>query len=429
MTFAYACLTCGCASTSTHRNGDPSRGYVYYLDGAGGGNLIFNWGRGVKTGFEKAGYDGAGEQFSWQTGLGPAADQAASDDYKRKKAAELAEKIQENHRAYSGAPITLIGLSAGTAITLFTLEALPESFQVENVVLLGASVSADYDLTEALSRVRNRMYVFTSENDEVLKFLVPIAGTADRGSGQSQAAGLRGFIPPTPVSAETRSQYTKLVHIDWSREFAAEGARGGHTDTVNSKFVQTYIAPLVMKATPNPRSMARGSVENPDFRRWSDFGPGSSLTMEGYQVVEGRREPLRITGRLIHKWDDKLYLERTLEPMDRDSDRAPLVRGYFEWARIDPSSHPLTNRQSTITELPPKSFEIQRAGTVVCSGRTGTCKADFVDWGKNPTATVYSNPTVPGGIVNLEIKAIADGREIEYYESVVDYHRVTAVEK
>ena len=112
-------VTTGCASTAPDRAERMTRGYVYYLDGAGGGGIT-NWASGVRKGLRGAGYDGAGEMFSWQTGLGFAADQTASNNFKRSKASKLAQKMVAYHQQYPHAPMTLMGLSAGTAVAVFT---------------------------------------------------------------------------------------------------------------------------------------------------------------------------------------------------------------------------------------------------------------------------------------------------------------------
>jgi len=229
-----------------------TRAYIYYLDGAGGAGVIRNWSRGVRKGFLDAGYDGAGEVFAWQTRLGVAADQLADVRYKRSKAAELAAAIQKRTREHAGVPIHLIGLSAGTAVLAFTLEALPEECKVESAILLGASLSAEHDLTAALKRVRQKMYVFTSEKDAVLKFLVPMAGTADREHDGAGPAGLRGFRMPANASGETRRQYSKLVYRRWTKAYERAGNYGGHTDAVNPRFVEEHVAPLIVNAKAGP---------------------------------------------------------------------------------------------------------------------------------------------------------------------------------
>jgi hypothetical protein len=54
-----------------------------------------NWAGGVRQGLLEAGYDGAGEIVKWNTGLGVVPDQSSSVEYKRSKAAECAQDIQQ----------------------------------------------------------------------------------------------------------------------------------------------------------------------------------------------------------------------------------------------------------------------------------------------------------------------------------------------
>jgi pimeloyl-ACP methyl ester carboxylesterase len=235
---ALLCIMTGCSHAQPDRAARVNRGYVYYLDGAGGGSFFMNWSRGVRRGLLDAGYNGAAEVFRWQTGWGILSDQGSSDEYKRGKAAELARRIQLYNREHPGAPVTIIGLSAGTVVAVLALEQLPVTCPVNNVVLLGCPIGANYSLTRGLHQVRNRMYVFTSQNDAVLAFLVWASGTA---------AGLSGFQVPPGADAETRVQYAKITYVPWRPEFESTGNFGGHTDTVREAFVQEYIAPLVMQ--------------------------------------------------------------------------------------------------------------------------------------------------------------------------------------
>lgn len=234
-----------------------TRGYTYYLDGAGGGQPLRNWAGGVREGLLEAGYDGAGEMFTWETGLGVATDQTVSAEYKRSKARELSGRIQQYARDFPGRPINLIGLSAGSAVAVFTLEELPESCPVDNVILLGASISSDYDLVHALKRVRSKLYVFTSERDAVLAFLVPISGSADREDAGQQLAGLHGFKIPARATSEVRQLYSKVVQIPWRREFERDGNYGGHTDTVKAEFIRDHVARLLKTTRDEASSSSR----------------------------------------------------------------------------------------------------------------------------------------------------------------------------
>ena len=245
-----ALIGTGCASMPEHDRALRQYGEVYYLDGAGGGALLTNWGRGVKSGLRAGGYEGDFVNFTWQTGLGVIADQRASVEYKRSKARALAAEIRGYHVTHPGVPVHLVALSAGTAVAVFTLEALPENHPVDNLVLLGSSVSQHYDLTRALQRVRGRIYVFTSEKDAVLRFGVSTLGTADRQYCGACAAGLDGFHVPPNAHEQTRQLYGKIDNIAWRPEFAQYGNLGGHTDAVDARFVEHQVAPLLLGDGP-----------------------------------------------------------------------------------------------------------------------------------------------------------------------------------
>jgi pimeloyl-ACP methyl ester carboxylesterase len=268
--FALTSMTIlvGCASIPADIQARSQRGYVYYLDGAGGGSALSNWSSGIREGLRNAGYPGWGEMFPWETGLGVAFDQVASDEYKRGKATELAHKIMRFRQDHPDAPITLIGFSAGSAVAVYTLESLPTSLIVENIVLLSGSLSADYDLTQALARVRQRMYIFTSDHDVILTVLVPISGPADRRAGAQSVIGVSGAIMPANPSPETESQYAKVIEVRWNPSFRSFANRGGHTDAVNEMFVRAFVAPLVFVAPTVQAgvSPAPGKVRNPDYR-------------------------------------------------------------------------------------------------------------------------------------------------------------------
>jgi pimeloyl-ACP methyl ester carboxylesterase len=418
-----ACVTAGCSQAMPDRATRMTRGYVYYLDGAGGGSLLSNWSGGVRQGMLDAGYSGAGEMFRWNTGWGVVADQDSSVEYKRSKATELAQRIQQYTREQPGAPVTLMGLSAGTAVTVFALEALPATCQVNDVILLGASISADYDLTQALRRVRNRMYVFTSEQDAVLAFLVPASGTADRKKGVD-AAGLRGFQIPAPASAETRSQYAKVSYIRWRPEFAKAGDLGGHTDTVKAPFVQEYIAPLVMQGggrkVQQPATAASGTIRNPDYDRWAGFAPGSWATFQGWQVLDGKRQAVRMTARLVSRHEDKVVIERTYVSLDVGQKEPSRVQTFVAGATILPSEHPLTCPGAKVTNLPSERLTI--GGKVLdCEVRTIQARGQFPEWGSNVACRMYGNRSVPGGAVKVLLRSHKGAEPFEFEAQLVAY--------
>jgi len=148
------------AATPTERDD-----VVFYCDVAGGGGPLTHWGRSVEPGLREAGFEGEFRCFRWQTGLGALADQTTSVAYKRARTRKLAGFMMAHWRRFPGGSVHLIGLSAGSAIAVYALEQLPTSYQVDEVILLGSSLSADYDLRHALRRVRSQVHVFTSKQD------------------------------------------------------------------------------------------------------------------------------------------------------------------------------------------------------------------------------------------------------------------------
>lgn len=184
--------------------------------------------------------------MAWETDKGLMADQKASVEYKRAKAAESADAMRLYQKDHPGAPVGLLGFSAGTAQTIFALENLPESSPVDHVVLLGTSISRDYDLTAALKRVKHKLHIFISPHDRMLSVAMPFSGTADRKFGVP-GAGIKGFILPADASPETKQLYAeKLNTIPYAKDFRKDSDKGHHFDNVKPEFIRDHVAPLLM---------------------------------------------------------------------------------------------------------------------------------------------------------------------------------------
>jgi hypothetical protein len=406
------------------------RGYIYYLDGAGGGRAWSNWSGGVRDGLLAAGYDGAGEMFSWETGLGVAADQVASNEYKRQKARELAGEIEEYVAAHPTAPVYLIGLSAGTAIAVFALEELSPRVTVDNVILLSGSLSATHDLTAALRHVRGKMYIFTSQRDSVLMVMLPLAGTADRESGTVETIGVDGAMLPAGASAETRQAYaSKIVVVPRNQQFARYGDTGAHTDAVKPAIVQHFVAPLVPTRTARPgaagTAMAQatprgGQVENPDYRRWARFAPGAWVRIEGVQVIDGVRQPVNIKVTLRSKTGDSLSVEREYLSTGSAAPTQVLAHRLLIPALIDPRAHPLTH-PATKAVARGNEAVLVGAQSVECRVQSVTASGDFRDWGRDARGVVWQNEQIPGGIARIEMTTALNGRKVEFAATAAEW--------
>lgn len=415
-------LAAGCATVPADVAARCDRGYVFYLDGAGGGLPLSNWSGGIRDGLRDAGYPGWGEMYRWQTGLGAAADQVASNRYKRAKAAELAQKILKFRRGHPDTPIDLVGFSAGTVIAVYALEALPDKPIVDNVVLLSSSLSADYDLTEALSRIRRNAYVFTSNRDVILTVLLPISGSADRGADTNRVIGTTGPIMPRVPSARTASQYTKLVEVRWNPSFRTLGNRGDHLDVLNEAFVRTHVAPLLAAAPAEP-GLGPGpqrKVRNPDYQCWAPFPPGSWAVLEGTCTRDGYTDACRIKTTLISKTCDSAVIQHDLTINGERPDESPCAWRSILMADADPLAHPVTNPHSKVTR--PRRVEASILGNpTVCDVTEITAPDDFTFWGRDVHAEVWTASTVPGYLVRLDLSTSLNGKHYEFALRVTSF--------
>ena len=113
-------------------------------------------------------------------------------------------------------------------------------------MLLGTSISEDYDLTNALQHVRGKVHLYTSTRDRMLGFLMPFSGTADR-KFHDPGAGIKGFTLPAGATAKTRKLYAeKIVTIRWTKELEDDGDYGRHFDNIKMEFIRDHVAPLLM---------------------------------------------------------------------------------------------------------------------------------------------------------------------------------------
>ncbi len=415
--FALSAMTTlsGCATIPADIPARCERGYVYYLDGAGGGSPLSNWSSGVRDGLRNAAYPGWGEMFSWQTGWGVAPDQVASNEYKRGKAAELARKIVAFQRDHPNTPITLVGHSAGTVVAVYTLEALPESPIVENVVLLSGSLSANYDLTTALARVRQNMYIFTSDHDVILAVLLPILGPADRGADTNRVVGTFGAIMPHNPSPETERQYAKLIEVRWNSSFRSFGNRGDHMDALSEAFVRAFVAPLVFAAPTSQAgtSPPPGKVRNPDYQCWAPFAPGSWAVLEGTCTHDGHTDTCRVKTTLISKTVDSAVVEHELTISGERPVEIPFRQRSIVMADINPQDHPITHPHAKVSRSGQVEMSILGKATK-CDVTRIAVPGEFDFWGDDIRAEACTASSVPGYLARLDLSTTLNGKQYEF---------------
>jgi pimeloyl-ACP methyl ester carboxylesterase len=218
-------------------------GKVYYLDGAG--NLGFGSDT-VPRALRACGFRGDVEDIIWTSYTGPLGDQMIRINA-RLRSEQMTKTITEYREKYPQTPLYILGLSAGSGVAIWAVENLPDGVMVDDIVLLGSSLSTNYDVTRALKHVKGKIYVFSSPNDKILKTFIPVTGTID-GEYFVQPAGLVGLYPPDTISADGLRMYReKVVNIPWKPVFSRLGNDGGHTEGTSYRFLRYYILPKVLR--------------------------------------------------------------------------------------------------------------------------------------------------------------------------------------
>jgi pimeloyl-ACP methyl ester carboxylesterase len=214
------------------------RGVVFAVDGAGGFQAST---AALRDAIEEEGLALRVEPVVWQHGWGRILADQTDYPYARAQGQQLAERVAAYRRSCPGGEIYLIGHSAGCAVVLAAVEALPPA-TVDRVVLLAPSLSAGYDLRPALRGVRCTLEVFCSRRDWFYLGLgTTLLGTADR--QWSAASGRVGFCPVIASPAD-QALYAKLRQHPWHMCLAWTGNWGGHYGGYQPRYLRTFVLPL-----------------------------------------------------------------------------------------------------------------------------------------------------------------------------------------
>jgi len=238
----------GCATPQPYVTAERmDRGLVIVLTGIEGASRL---NRAICRGLETGGVDWAIYLEDWTSFLGPLWTLRAYDR-NRRKAQQLAHRVMRYHWDYPARPVVLVGQSGGGAMAVWVAEALDDGHAVDGIVMLAAALSPGYSLEFALRKSSRGIVNFYSARDWVfLGVGTTIYGTMDARHGSS--AGRTGFrTPGHPASAPACGErlYGKLYQIAWSPRMTSSGYSGGHLTSGAMRFVEEYVAPLVLAET------------------------------------------------------------------------------------------------------------------------------------------------------------------------------------
>lgn len=215
------------------------QGYTLILPGIEG----YSWlNRRIRRGLVEAGVPYAIQIHDWTLGLHRAIYNLRSEKLHRYQTLVIRNKILSYQRNYPHRPVFLIGHSGGGAMSLRTLECLPDRTTISGAILLGAAISPAYDLCPALKHVDRKIWNMTSLADFIfLGMLTLSAGTLD--GCHSLSAGMTGFgncqLDPQLAA--------RFEECPYRLEYFRYGHYSGHFGFTAPSFVKNYIAPLLMQ--------------------------------------------------------------------------------------------------------------------------------------------------------------------------------------
>ena len=221
-----------------------ARGIIFILPGIQGVDYHY---KNIRSGLRGSGIQCAIMIHPWGCripGIGLAineSDTSADREWGRR----IAQDILAYQRQYPGRPVYLVGQSGGCAVSVFAGEVLADAAApaLEGIVLLDASLSADYDMSKALGQCRKGIANFYNLSDvALLEVGTAIFGNLDGSRGDS--AGRTGFSDPP----------ARLYQVKVTQDMVSRFAMPHFADT-SAAFTSRYIAPWIIDtAWPVPQA-------------------------------------------------------------------------------------------------------------------------------------------------------------------------------
>ncbi len=220
-----------------------NKGIVYILPGIQGVDYHY---LNMRKGLQGAGLQCAIKIHPWGChirGIGLLINETDTTD-DRGWGRRIAAEIADYQSKYPGRPVYLIGQSAGCGVSVFAAEAMAAggAAPVSGIILLDASLGADYNLTTAIGQSRKGMVNFYNLRDvAMLEVGTDIFGNVDGTKGDS--AGRIGFATSPDKLYQVRVQQDMVSSLE-----------NPHFADTSSAFTTNYIAPWVVMKNWPPRA-------------------------------------------------------------------------------------------------------------------------------------------------------------------------------
>lgn len=227
-----------------------SRGLVVLYAGASAApiEMVF-----VDLGLREANCPYGIQSVAWAT---PFLNLVNAIDYERHKAWAPGEaaRLVAYMDAHPGAPVVLVGYSAGAGAAALVAAAMPADHMIDRVVMLAADLSAEFDVTPMLDRTRRGCVNYFSPLDVATVDLIARLGSFDR--QVSVPAAVVGFDSLDP----------RLLQVRWHGEMTERGNFGGHFDFLfNTPWNAYYTASWVTDDLEVIRQRIIDESEEDDF--------------------------------------------------------------------------------------------------------------------------------------------------------------------
>ena len=196
-----------------------------HLPGIGG---YRNIDRGMLRGLLDGGFDAKIKPYDW-TGEDAGLAALVATQRHRAESTRIAKMIADHAARNRGGRITVSARHRRGRHHHVALEQLPSGVQVDTVVFIAPALSPEYDLTRALSHVRDKVYVLYSPYDAaVLGMGTKMLGTVD--GVKAEASGKVGFVAAGDggqVAVRQARADPVSVGVDQAREHRRPHRRDG----------------------------------------------------------------------------------------------------------------------------------------------------------------------------------------------------------
>lgn len=218
----------------------PAIDVVFVADGAGNYQMASKM---LRAAALEVGAPLEVDTFVWSHGYKKVLPDQVDFAYARAQGLNLADLLVAFRQQHPEARIHLVGHSAGSMVVLSAAEHVPPG-TIENIVLLGPSVSCEYDIRPALRCVRCGLEVHYSSRDWIyLGLCTKLVGCADR--RHSGASGRYGFTL-TVECPEDQQLLPRLHQHPWQPEDRLLGNDGGHYGAYQPEYLKARVLPVLL---------------------------------------------------------------------------------------------------------------------------------------------------------------------------------------